>query len=118
MWQWKNDLLCLGIRGRRIFLSLSLYFRFPYFEISKMYTIHIRVQEGNKEAFLQSLDGLRKTLDFEFQQRKTEPASDRESKEENHTESQRGKLLSATSTSSVVIELSDAEVTERRSFPI
>lgn len=70
-----------------------------------MYTIHIRVEEGNKEAFLECLDGLRKTLDFEFQ-------VDQELKEENLTESQGGKLLSATSTLSVVIESSDAEVTE------
>lgn len=70
-----------------------------------MYTIHIRVEEGNKEAFLECLDGLRKTLDFEFQ-------VDQELKEENLTERQGGKLLSATSTLSVVIESSDAEVTE------
>ena len=73
-----------------------------------MYTIHIRVKEGNKEMFLEALDGLRKTLDFEFQvarkQRKTEPSSDQKSKEENRMESQGAKLLSAMLTLSVVIE--------------
>jgi len=84
-----------------------------------MYSKQIRVEEGNKEALLEALDGLRKTLDFDFQvaheqhkQREADHGTNRQSKEENCVGSSGRKLHSEATSSSVVVESSDAEENE------
>ena len=81
-----------------------------------MHLIQIRVGEENKEALLEALDRLRRTLDFELQvahvqhkQRETDHGTDSESKDEILSGSPGRKLQSEATISSVVVESSDAE---------
>ena len=81
-----------------------------------MHLIQIRVGEENKEALLEALDRLRRTLDFELQvahvqhkQRETDHGTDSDSKDEILSGSPGRKLQSEATISSVVVESSDAE---------